>query len=78
MCGCVGGERVWWGLGGIGGRWWGFGCVVTYVCLISFYFFNGVVEIASLYFSKSRYCLHPQEKIVRCLKLFPLTWKGKV
>lgn len=59
--------------------------VVTYVCQVSFYFFNGVVETKSLITIQ----LHPyifltldivcilKKKNVRCLKLFPSTWKGR-
>jgi hypothetical protein len=61
---------------------WG---VVTYVCLISFYFFNVAIETEYL----TTFQLHPyiflslnvvcilRGKKVRCLKLFPSTWKGR-
>ncbi len=61
------------------------GGVVTYVCMVSYCFFNGAVETESL----TTFQLHPsiflsldvvyilRKKIVRCLKLFPSTWKGR-
>jgi hypothetical protein len=61
------------------------GGVVTYVCLVSFYFFNGVIEIESLitfqlhlfiFLNLDVFCIL-REKNVRCLKLFPSTWKGR-
>ncbi len=59
--------------------------LVTYVCLVSFYFFNGAIETECL----TTFQLLPhiflsldvvyilRKKIVRCLKLFPSTWKGR-
>jgi hypothetical protein len=61
------------------------GGVVTYVCLVSFYIFNGVVETESLitfqlhlyiFLSLGIICIL-RKKNVRFFKLFPSTWKGR-
>jgi hypothetical protein len=52
--------------------------VVTYVCMVSFYFFNGIIEVESLitfhlypyiFLSLDFVCIL-KEKNVKCLKLF--------